>query len=170
MDQSSLNIVLQGAGAFFGVIAGTFVTYGVNLLMERRTNSQKINNLKFELGFNLRQLDRWLQEAAGFRNAVNANALNTWAEWFDFTNIMRATSEEMFKSGLLYSHLDHDQIARLQVFLSDFSIGLEQYVNTRISANRQTFNQQECVQLAVYIEAKLRNHKRAIESCLQKLG
>lgn len=165
-----MNYVLQGLGAFLGVLAGTFVTFGVNLLMERRADAQKVKNLKFELGFNLRQIDRWLVDVTGYRNALNGNALNTWAAWFDFANIMRATAEDMFKSGKIYDHLGHEQIGKLQVFLSEFSPVLEQFVNTKIAGFRQAFNQPEAIQLAVYMESKLRENKRAIEACIQKLG
>jgi hypothetical protein len=165
-----MNYVLQGLGAFLGVLAGTFVTFGVNLLMERRADAQKFKNLKFELGFNLRQIERWLVDVAGYRSALNGNALNTWSAWFDFANIMRYTAEDMFKSGKIYDHLDHEQIGKLQVFLSEFSSAFEQFINTKIAGFRQTFNQQEAIQLAVYMESKLRENKRVFEACIQKLG
>ncbi|QQO54409.1 MAG: hypothetical protein N838_14715 [Thiohalocapsa sp. PB-PSB1] len=155
-EKMNVDLIAQGIGAFLGVIAGTFISYGLNLMFERRTINQRKENFRFEVAYNLRQVERWIGDVSDLRNAINSEALHTWAVWLDFGKVMRGSGDDMFKSGLIYKYVTHDQIGNLQAFYGDFSEHFEQFVNQRIVQLRQDFVQKEMVELLKYLEDKLK--------------
>lgn len=164
-----MDLISQGIGAFLGVIAGTFISYGITLLIERRTTRQRKDNFQFEVEYNLRQVERWITDVSDFRNAINGQALNLWAKWLDFGKVMRGSGDEMFRSGLIYKFLTHDQIANLQSFYGDFSEPFEQFVNQQISQFRQNFVQADAIKLAQYLEDRLRKSRKSLSDAKEAL-
>jgi hypothetical protein len=164
-----VDLISQGIGAFLGVIAGTFITFGITLLFERRSTNQRKENFRFEVEYNLRQVERWIGDVSDFRNAINGKALNLWATWLDFGKVMRGSGDEMFRSGLIYKFLTHDQIASLQSFYGDFSEHFEQFTNQRISQLRQNFVQAEATQFVQYLEDRLRKSRKSLSDAKEAL-
>ena len=110
-----MNYFLQGFGVFLGVLAGTAVTLLAQLVTNRRSQTKKLKNLKFELELNMKKIDRWLEELTKYRNAVNGDALNFYFGYFDLSRAVFITTSDMFLSGLLYKYLNHDDIGKVQV-------------------------------------------------------
>ena len=50
-----LSYFLQGFGVFLGVIAGVAITLITQWINEKRKESQKVENLKFEVGLNIKK-------------------------------------------------------------------------------------------------------------------
>lgn len=164
-----MNYFLQGFGVFLGVIAGTAVTILANWIIQQRQNAQTISNLKFEIAANIERISQWQEKVTAYRNAVNAEALHTWAEYLNFSQIMRGTAEETFRTGIIYRYLDNKHISFLQAFLFDFAIGLEQIANQKIMEQRNAFNKQEAIMFITYLEKKLADSKSHLREILDKL-
>lgn len=110
-----------------------------SLVLARRQETQQTRNLRFELEANTRRIDAWLEELARWRNAVNGDSLHAYFGYFDLSRLLSVTANAMFQSGLLYKKLSHDQIGKLQVIFSEFSLNGEQYINNQITQTRQAF-------------------------------
>ncbi|MBI4483150.1 MAG: hypothetical protein HY652_09690 [Acidobacteria bacterium] len=136
-----MNYFLQALGAFFGVLAGTAVTILVGLYFQRRNETQQTRNLKFELELDIKKIETWLEEIQRYRNAVNGDSLHTYFGYFDLSRIVSVTANAMFQSGLLHKKLSHDQIGKLQVIFSEFSVFGEQYFSNQLSQTRKTLEQ-----------------------------
>lgn len=164
-----MNYLLQGFGVFLGVLAGTAVTLLTGWFIERRSESQKLKNLKFEFNLNIKKIDRWLEEITAYRNAVNGDALDIYAGYFDLSRIVYVTANDMFLTGLLYKYLDHDDIGKLQVIFSEFSLYGENYLNNQIAQNKANFNKPKAVQDVNFWEKKFKDHKKTLEEIQKKL-
>ena len=134
-----MTYFLQGFGVFLGVIAGTAVTLLTQWWMQRRTEKQQTENLKFELKLNIAKIEAWILELEGFRNAVNGDALHEWFGYFNLSRTISPTANSMFLSGLLYKKLTRERIGDLQGVLAELSLTGEQYMNARLGESRQAF-------------------------------
>lgn len=164
-----MNYLLQGFGVFLGVLAGTAVTLLTQWIIQRRRESQKLKNLKFEFELNIKKIDRWLEEITAYRNAVNGDTLHMYAGYFDLSRFVSVTANDMFLTGLLYRYLDHDDIGNLQVLFSEFSLYGENYLNNQIAQNKANFNKAKAVQDVNFWEKKFKDHKKTLEQILKKL-
>lgn len=131
----------QGLGVFLGVLAGTAVTLLSAWMLQRRSENQRAQNLRFELELNVGKIDTWLEELTRLRHAVNGDALDSYFGYFDLSRIISVTANSMLQTGLLYKHLTHDQIGSLQEMFSEFSWFGEKYVNDQVQGYKQTFLQ-----------------------------
>jgi len=83
-----MNYFLQGFGVFLGVIAGVTIALITQWINEKRKESQKVKNLKFEFGLNIDKINKWLEENTKYRNAVNGDALNNYFGYFDLSRFV----------------------------------------------------------------------------------
>ena len=164
-----MNYFLQGFGVFLGVIAGTAVTILTQRFLLWRQEKQKIRNLKFEIQFNINQIDRWIEYLRGYRNAVNGDTLASWAEYFDFSHVIKSTIEDMIQTGLIYKKLAHGTVSHLLLFISSFNLGSESIINQQIFNQRKTFNKQLAVMEITIFEKKLQENKKNLETILKSL-
>ena len=171
-----MNYFLQGFGVFLGVLAGAAITLLTQWINEKRTESQKLKNLRFEFEFNIKKIETWLEEVVKYRNAVNGDALDTYFGYFDLSRFITITANDMFFSGLLYKLLDHDAIGKLQVIYSEFSLPWENMLNAQITQNKNTakdvdnwpkFKSKVVVDVNFW-ENKFKEHKKTLENILTK--
>ncbi|HUU41155.1 MAG TPA: hypothetical protein VMW42_09450, partial [Desulfatiglandales bacterium] len=135
-----MNYFLQGFGVFLGVIAGVAITLITQWINEKRKESQKVKNLKFEFELNIKKINKCLEEITTYRNALNGDALNNYFGYFDLSRFVSVTANDMFWSGLLYKYLDHDTIGKLQVIYSEFSLAWEDILNKQVNQNKMKAN------------------------------
>ncbi|GAH89599.1 unnamed protein product, partial [marine sediment metagenome] len=98
--------------------------------------------------------------------------------------IVFVTTNSMFQSGLLYKKLSHDQIGKLQVISSEFSLFGEQYLSNQLSQTKQVFERcrtkgemelwasqfkSEAVANVDFWERKFQDHKNALEEIVGSL-
>lgn len=165
-----INSFIQGFGIFFGVIAGTAVTICSQWLMNKRVEKQKIKNIAIELTFMQQQIKSWLSSFSLYRNAINGDALETWAEYIDVSKVLKTSLIESFTSGLIYKHLDNSLAADIQLALTDLSIAMEQVINKKISEQRMNFDKKKAIVDLNFFEKKLKQHEKAVTKALQCLG
>jgi hypothetical protein len=164
-----MSYFLQGFGVFLGVIAGVVVNIGVQRYLIWRSQSQTVRNLKFELDFNIRKLDRFLEQMVAYRNAVNADSLSTYFAYFDLSRIISATTYNMLYSGLLYKYLSYEDIAQLQAILSGLSVQNENFMNNQILQNKLNFQKQKAAADVDLWERMFKDYKRTLEEIKAKL-
>ncbi len=165
-----MNYFLQGFGVFLGVIAGTVVTILTQRFLLWRQEKQKMQNLKFEIQFNIKQIDRWIEYLRGYRNAVNGDAIGSWAEYFDFSHVIKSTIEDMIQTGLIYKKLSYDTVSHLLLFISSFNLPFESVINQQILSQRQSFNKKLAVIEITVLEKKLHDNKKNLETVLNFLS
>jgi len=164
-----MNYFLHGFGVFLGVLAGTAVTLLTQWIAKIRSEKQRVKNLRFEFELNIKKIERWLQEITHYRNAVNGDALNMYAGYFDLARFVTVTADKMFQAGLLYKYLNYQEIGDLQIIVSEFSLHGDQYLNNQIAQNKAYFDKQKAVSDVNFWEKKFKDHKKTMEDLLNKL-
>jgi hypothetical protein len=167
-----MNYFLQGFGVFLGVIAGTAVAILTQRFLLWKQEEQKIRNLKFEIQFNIKQIDRWTEYMRRYRDAVNGETMGSWAEYFDFSRIIKSTIEDMIQTGLIYKKLSRDTtdiVSYLLLFISSYNLGYEYVINQEILNQRQNFNKQLATMQITVHEKKLQENKKNLETILKSL-
>ena len=164
-----MNYFLQGLGVFLGVLAGTAVTLLTQWVLNKTREKQKTRNLRFEFELNIKKIDVWLEELAKYRNAVNGDSVQTYAGYFDLSGAVFPTTNEMFQSGLLYKYLSYEEIGKLQVIFTEFSLFGENYLNKQIADNKANPNKQEAVFNIDFYEKKFKEHKATFSALVRKL-
>lgn len=165
-----LNGLGIAVGVFVGVVAGTIVTLSVQWINEKRHDRQLLQNLRLELQFDIKKIDQWLAEMVAYRNAVNANSMQTYLGYFDLSRFVYVTANAMFLAGLLYKYLSDDDIGKLQAITSEFSAYGENYLNNQIAQNRLSFVQAKAAQDVNFWERKFKEHRATLEQILKKIG
>jgi len=174
-----MNYFLQGFGVFLGVIAGTAVLILTQWVFGKLRESQKVKNLKFEFELNIKKIDKWLEEINKYRNAVNGDSLGNYFGYFNLSRFVTVTANDMFSKGLLYKYLDYNDIGKLQVIYSEFTLQGENFLNNQIVQNRNQVLQQptswpnlknKVVFEVNFWDNKFQEHKKTLEDILKKLA
>lgn len=173
-----MDYFLHGFGVFLGVVAGVAIALMTQWINEKRKESQKVKNLKFEFGLNIDKINKWLEEITKYRNAVNGDALNNYFGYFDLSRFVSVTANDMFRSGLLYKYLDHDAIGKLQVIYSEFSPAWEGLLNKQVTQNKEKAADSSIwprLKVGVVVnvdfwEKKFKEHKKTLEDILKKFA
>ncbi len=156
-------------GVFVGVVGGTGVALVTQWVSQKRSESQQVSNLRFELDLNVKKIDGWLEEITRYRNAVNAQNLNTYFGYFDLSRFLMVTSNNLLYSGLLFKHLDYEDIGKLQVISSELSASGQSVLNNAIEQFKVNFDQAKAAENVNFWEGKFREHKQTLQRILQKL-
>ena len=174
-----MNYFLQGFGVFLGVIAGVAVLILTGWINEKAKESQKVKNLKFEFELNIKKIDKWLEEINKYRNAVNGDSLGNYFGYFNLSRFVTNTANDMFFKGLLYKYLDYNDIGKLQVIYSEFTLQGENFLNNQIKQNQNQALQQpmswptlksKVVFEVNFWDSKFQEHKKTLEDILKKLA
>jgi len=164
-----MDYLLQGFGVFLGVIAGTFVVILVQKFTVWRQEEQKVKNLKFELDLNIKKIDGFLEKLTNYRNKANSDNLSNFFDYFDLSRTIWITTNNMFYSGLLYKYLEYEDIGKLQVVISEFSIYWENIINGRVEQNKKNLDRQKAIKDIDFWENKFKRHKKSLDEILKKL-
>lgn len=164
-----MNYFLQGFGVFLGVIAGTFVVILVQKFTVWRQKEQKVKNLKFELNLNIKKIDEFLEKLTNYRNKTNSDNLVDFFDYFDLSRVIWITTTNMFYSGLLYKYLKYEDIGKLQVMISEFSLYWENIINGQVEQNKKNLDKQKTIKDIDFWENKFKRHKKSLNEILGKL-
>jgi hypothetical protein len=154
-------------GVFSGIIAGVFINLIINWIREYSYKKKIKRNLKFEFDFNIKKIDSFLEELNKYQNMTNADNLNNYFGFFNLSKIISITLIQSFNQGLIYKFFNHEDIAFLQNFLSDFSLGTEKYMNDKIEWTKKNHSLQEIKKLVnddiTFWEKKFNENRKMIE-------
>jgi len=160
-------------GVFAGIIAGVVIHLGIDAIRNCRFKKKAKNNLKFEIDFNISKIDSFFKELEKYRNKVNGDSLYNYFGYFPLSKVIITTMIQVFLDRSIYEYLSHENIGKLQNFLSDFSSGSEQYINNQIRWNRENFNKSGVKQLAIedidFWEKRFKDSKQDLQAVKEKL-
>lgn len=163
------DLLAPGIGVFLGVVAGACVQYMLQWLNGKFQEKQELRNFKFELQFNINKVDGLLKEMVTLRNSVNANALEGYFGYLKTTGCLIAVADEMLRKGLLYKHLSHDDIWKLQEHYQRLS-GNEAWYNSEITKMKEQYNPKERVDMVNFIEGQFQDAKVDLEGIRDRLS
>lgn len=156
------ELLAPGIGVFLGVIAGACVQYMLQWLYGKSQEKQGLRNFKFELQFNINKVDGLLTEIVNLRNSINANAPEGYFGYLKTTGCLITAADEMLRKGLLYKHLSHDDIWKLQEHYQRLS-GSEEWYNAEIKKIKEQYSAKERAEMVNFIEGQFRTAKIDLE-------
>ena len=165
---TGLGIVV---GVFLGVVGGTAVNLVIGLMNQKRSENKKLANLKFELELNIKKLDTWLGYVTEWRTYVGANTPARFLRYFDLSKMVFFTANDMWASGLLYDHLDHEDVGALQDLGGRFNQFYESTINSQAAQHKTgQVAQGDAIGQIDFWDNQLKGHKDTLETLLRKLS
>ncbi len=160
-------------GILSGIIAGIIINLVIASIIKKNSEKQSIKNLKFEIEYNIKKIDKSLEELINYRNQNNADNINNYFGYFPISKVILTTAKQMFNSGLIYKFLNHDFVEKLQNFSIDFSLGTENFMNNQIKYNQSNYTLPNIKIIAndqiTFWEGKFKENKRNLEEIKNKL-
>lgn len=136
-------------GVTFGVVAGVFINLIIGWIQNKKSQSNMIRNIKFEIDFNIKKIESFLKELGRYRNKVNGDSLQIYFGYFNLSKVITTTMVQMFFRGTIYNYLGYEEIGKLQNFTSYFSLGMENVINNQINYNKTHANEPGIKQMAI---------------------
>lgn len=162
------DFIAPGFGVFLGVIAGALIQFGLQWLYGKIHEKRSLKNLKFELQFNIRKLDGLIKEVGNLRDSVNANAVSEYFGYFKTTGCLLATVDDMLHKGLLYKHLTHDDILKLQEHYTRLSTS-EAFYNQKVADIKASTSPKEKLFMVNFIQGQFITAKQDLEIIHNKI-
>ena len=175
---------IQGFGILVGILVGTAINLRVEQYRQKSNEQQMIANFIFELNFNIKKIDTWMEEISNYRNAVTYDELEQYYGYFDLTNVISVTANQLFVTGNLYKYLDHGDIGELQVIFAEFSPNGADQISKQIAQNKANYVAALTPERAAlkedyktvalgdvdYWERKFKKHRKTLSDILRKMG
>lgn len=160
-------------GVLSGIVAGVIINLVVVSIIKRNSQKQSINNLKFEIEYNIKKIHEFLEELNNYRNENNADNINNYFGYFSLSKVILTTARQMFNNGVIYKFLNYDFVEKLQNFSIDFSLGTENFMNNQIKYNQSHYNITDIKQVVsgqiTFWEKKFKENKKNLEEIKNKL-
>jgi len=160
-------------GVFSGIIAGVIINLTVVSIIKRNSQKQSIDNLKFEIDYNIKKINEFLEELNNYRNKNNADNINNYFGYFSLSKVILTTAIQMFNNGLIYKFLNHDFVEKLQNFSIDFSLGSENFMNNQIKYNQSNYSLPDIKKIVndqiTFWENKFKENRKNLEEIKNEL-
>jgi len=125
-----------------GILAGMGIQIGLDWIKSWCKRKKTLENLEFEINYNLKKLDVFLEELERFRNKIIEDNPQGYYGYFQLSKIINTTIVQMFLDRSIYKVLKHEAIGRLQDFYSFFTLQMEQAINGQIVRIKNNYNPQ----------------------------
>jgi len=159
-------------GVFAGIVAGIFINLAISAIKNYNTQKKLINNLKYEIEFNLKKIDAFLEEFREYRKHINGKSPYDYFGIIHMTGLLKTTLEQMFSDRSIYKYFDNENIGRLQTFYSDIQPDTVKRVNDQIQEFREISYESKMVKTVNkyidYLEAGLRGNKENLQAVKMK--
>jgi len=162
-----MSSFLQGFWIFSGIVAGIIVKLVAAWYIQRNKDKKKLSNFCFEFALNEKKITKWQEDIKKLRDAINADDIGTFFGYFDFDKFVTVTSWDMFKSGMIYSYLDHNEIEKLQFVASTFSAG--RFLNDQVTELKANYDKTRAVSMVNFWENKLKQEKESLTTIRERL-
>lgn len=154
----------DGFWVFVGVVAGTVVNILTGLVVNALRRRRILNDLEFEIDFNLRRSESWLKSLDAVLQASNSDNLLHCFEFFDFKKILTVAVTRLINDGRLYEFMTHDDIEVLQKFAIFCTDVYSTNLNEAIGKIRTSPNRQEMAQLIDFWKKLITEHRDGLRS------
>lgn len=160
-------------GVFLGIISGVIINLCITWFISWKYRKKTIENLKFEIDFNIEEINKMLEESIRYRNKLNADDLVNYFGYFTLSQVIGTTISQIFQDRSIYKILDYEDIGNLQIFYKFFQPNMEKTMNDQITYNKLHFQnpgakQQIAAQIDI-LEAAFNRSKSNLESIKAKL-
>ncbi|MBU4449891.1 MAG: hypothetical protein KKE35_01205, partial [Actinobacteria bacterium] len=89
------------SGVLAGIVAGVAINIIINRVTIKNINKDWRNNLKFEINYNIKKLESFIEEVVKYRNKVNGDSLDSYFGYFPLSKVLISTSNQIFNNGLV---------------------------------------------------------------------
>ena len=129
----------QGFWIFIGIVAGIAVNFFTQKIINWRNEKNIIKNFEFEIDFNIKKINKFLEYLREFRDCINGDVLDKFAKYFDLSKAVFNTTNMMLFSGLLYKYLSNKNVENILSMISQFTIFWENLINGDINQFMNNF-------------------------------
>jgi len=165
------------SGVFAGIVAGVVINLIVSWIFTKNNNKNWKNNLKFEINYNIKKIESFIDEITEYRNKVNGDSLDSYFGYFPLSKVLTSTINQIFNNGLAYRFFKDKDIKQLLDFVSEFTYGGEKYINDQIGYNKGLFKDINLRQYSKgriigdidFWEKKFKSYKEFLNEMLKKL-
>ena len=126
-------------GVFAGIISGVAIYYIVGWINSCIYRGKAKKNLKFEIDYNIKHIDSLSKELQRFRNKANADDIKSYVGHFFVSKVIMTQLAQMFFDRTIYKCVEHEDIAKLQIFSRYFSTDSERIVNDLVNYYKQNY-------------------------------
>jgi len=130
----------QGVWIFIGIVVGIAVNFFTQKIINWRNEKNILKNFKFEIDYNIKKIDKFIEYFRDFRDCVNGDVFNNFTKYFDLSRLVFNTTNIMLFNGLLYKYLSNENVENILVVISQFTLGWENQLNNAISQQKNNFN------------------------------
>ena len=133
---------------FLGVFTGIFVGVQTNVIIEaikkRMIQKEQKKHLKDEFNYNIKQINKvFLKDINDYLRHINGDSPESYFGQIHLTGLLKTTLNQMFADGSIYKHFDHENINKLQRFVTDFTPQDEERINAFLKHNRKIENKEK---------------------------
>jgi hypothetical protein len=137
-------------GSAAGVVAGVFIQYGLQWLVDSQTTKSQKQGLKRELEYNRAVLSELRHEATNFRNAVNGHVFRDYLGYFAFSRAFFAQAGALMNAGTLYKWFEVKDLKKLQ------------RVNFILSSHNETWSNNEITRFKNFNDEELKANQTTL--------
>lgn len=156
-------------GAAFGVVAGAFMQYIVQVGIERRNRRRLLSDLNKEAQYNLAVANEMLKEVARFRAAAQPAIFSTYQWYFRGKDMLGVAMGRMISSGKLYRMFTRREVTEIQQLQQFFNPQMEQqFIANRINQLKDTNDLAGAHQFANYVDGEMQKGIATLTSLANK--
>lgn len=161
-------------GVFAGIIAGIAINFAIEALRNCKINRKMVKNLKFEIEFNIKKIDSFLDDFKRYRQHIDSDSPYEYFGMLKFSGLLKTTLQQMFLDRSVYKLFGYENIGRLQTFMADFQSDDVARIKGSIDKFRELKDVDEMRRVANkfsdYIEEALKGAKNNLETVRIKGG
>ncbi len=155
-------------GVFAGIIAGIAINFAIEALRNYKINRKMVRNLKFEIEFNIKKIDSFLDDLKRYRQHINSDSPYEYFGILEFSGLLKTTLQQMFLDRSVYKLFGYENIGRLQTFMADFQSGAVAMIKEIIDKFRECQDvdkmRRAANKFSDYIEEGLKATKNNLET------
>jgi hypothetical protein len=140
------QVIATLIGSFGGFLAALAMMWIKQWFDDSRKEKSLLNNLRYEIAYNINLLNRYDDQITKCIEAVGADSKAVYLS-LDYNLVARYFSIQFYREGLISRYLHIEDVKRWNDFLSTLSEGSEDYVSETIkkwrdgqASKEQTFN------------------------------
>jgi len=154
-------------GVFAGIIAGIAINFAIEALRNCKINRKMVKNLKFEIEFNIKKIDSFLNDLKRYREHINSDSPYEYFGMLEFSGLLKTTLQQMFLDRSVYKLFGYEDIGRLQTFMADFQSDDVARIKDFIKEIRKLQDldemRKEANKFSDYLEGPLKTAKKNLE-------
>ncbi len=151
------QLLMTSLGAFFGFLSALVLFWVKESVSEKKKEHALIQNLIYELNYNIALYEKYITEITECIEAVNAGNRNTYIS-VNYSFIARYFAIQFYQAGMIQKYLHHEDMKRWNDFLINLPEGGQAFVLGRLEAWRNNAISRDEVFVPLNLERKQINY------------